>query len=114
MKSIFNLLFAVGLLFSSLQVFAGTWPDRLSDLPYTDRLHIEDSQLAGFSVFDFRFLNAEQTVDGHSILFYGVENVLAVCDDGLAALNNHYLLIYMDSENQVKHVTNFSQFGCRQ
>lgn len=112
MKAIVYLSLTLSFILSAT-ASAAVWPERLSDLPYADRIRIEDKQLAGFSVFDFKFLSQQSTIDGHSIVFYGVENVLAICDDGIASTNSHYLSLYVDENDQIKHVTNFSNFGCR-
>lgn len=97
--------------FFSLQVFATHWPTRLSELPFEQRQKIQDDQFSGFSVFDFRFISEQKTVGNHSIVLYGVENALVICETSLVDMDNHYIVLYADGLD-IKHVTNFSNFGC--
>ena len=110
MKAIVN-LFLVSVLLIAEQASATVWPPRLSDLPAEDLALIEDKQLAGFSAFDFRYSSEQKTVGEHGIVMYALEGVLAICDEGIARTDNHYVLLYVEGE-RIKQVTNFSNYGC--
>lgn len=112
MKQLFLTLTLIMNVFVASEVSATAWPTVLGNLPQKELAKVEYKQLYGFSVYDFKYISEDSTVGAHAIVMYGIENVLVTCDDGIVDKDNYYLLLYVDGDS-IKHVTNFSNYGCR-
>ena len=114
MKNFFGALIALMLTVSSAQ--AGSWPERLVDLPAADLVQVRNLSrgvvLEGFSLIDFR-----STVGEHAIVTYFSAGPVVTCTDGWRAgeedQDYSYIDLYVEG-TRIKNVVNFTNYACPQ